>query len=161
MSNVLIQKSIINDVNGQSLCVQELMEQIVDTILKAKYVSFEREGDAIDFTFSSSLTISEDTILTNILSSHQSINPIQVSLSNAVEFGYHLIAQYKELNLLRGRTTTEVDQILTDLHEVLNALYSGSLYVAKDRIIAFAPTTLVTQSDKDDFLAKLNAYLGL
>ena len=161
MSQVLIQKSISTDITSQAVSVSKLMNEIVQSSLNAKFVSLDRDSDILSFVFSASLTTDENTEFNSIIQNHQPTDAIIKILNDAEVFGRKLVDEYKKLNILRGRTTDEVDQILTDLKDVLDALFTGSLYVALKRINDFTATALVTQADKDDFTTKINKYLGL
>lgn len=161
MSNFLVSKSVSLDFPSSQISVPNFCLDLEKSSLNKKLVKVERDGDSVGVYFTSALTVDEQNDLDSIITNHKTSRPIVESLMSAEMFGRHLVDEYKELNILRGRTTVEVDQILLDLDSVLNALFTGSLYVALDRITAFTPTTLVTQADKDDFISKIQNYLGL
>jgi len=83
------------------------------------------------------------------------------SICRAMDFGHKLIVEYGAKNVLRGYTIAQVRTVATKLNEVQSLLLSGSLYCAKQAITEMEVDSLVTQEDKDEFLSKINEYLGL
>lgn len=86
---------------------------------------------------------------------------VAARIMGAMDFGKKLMVDYGTTNVLRGYTMDQVRAISAKLSEVQTLLLSGSLYCAKQAITDMTPDENVTQSDKDIFLAKINAYLGL
>jgi hypothetical protein len=82
-------------------------------------------------------------------------------IRGAMDYGKNLMVDYGTKNVLAGKTVDQIRLISTKLGEIQTLLLSGSLYCAYQAISQTTPDENVTQADKDDFLAKLGAYLGI
>ena len=82
-------------------------------------------------------------------------------IKNAMDFGTQLMVEYGTKNVMRGYNVEQTRTVANELSELQSLLLSGSLYCARQVLIDVVPDNLVTQEDKDEFLAKLNAYLGM
>ena len=88
-------------------------------------------------------------------------NLISKRITNAMSFGNKLIVEYGTKNVLRGYTVQQTRSIAFKLLEVQSLLLSGSLYCAREALFELTPDNLVTQADIDEFMAKINTYLGV
>jgi hypothetical protein len=82
-------------------------------------------------------------------------------IRGAMDFGKTLMVDYGTSNVLAGKTVSQIRAISIKLSEIQTLLLSGSLYCAHATISDMVPDESVTQADKDSFLARLEAYLGI
>lgn len=85
---------------------------------------------------------------------------VYAKIEDAMAFGETLVIQYGVKNTLRGYTTEQVASVVTTLADVNALLRSGALATAKSVITALTATALVTEQDKSEFIAKIDAYLA-
>ena len=80
-----------------------------------------------------------------------------------MEWGKRIIALVLVQNSKKvGLTNSQIAQINGTFAQIKGLLDTGSLNTAKDAITAISPDgVLVTQEDKDIYLAEINAYPGL
>lgn len=86
---------------------------------------------------------------------------IGVRIQKAMDFGKKIMIDYGTKNVLRGYSVEQTRAVSVKTAELQSLLLSGSLYCARQAIMEMVPDETVTQVDKDEFLAKINAYLGL
>lgn len=86
---------------------------------------------------------------------------VKNSILDAISFGNSLIVDYSVKNVMRGRTAEQIATLAGDLKDVAFLLNTGALYTALQLVMAIAPTELLLQEDKDEFIAKLTTYLGI
>ena len=82
-------------------------------------------------------------------------------ISAAMDFGKKIMIEYGTKNVMRGYNVEQTRAVAVKTSELQALILSGSLYCARQAIIDMVPDDLVTQADKDEFIAKFNAYLGI
>lgn len=89
------------------------------------------------------------------------ITSIKNAIARSKVFGDDLIAEFGAENIALGYDTATIATISSELFEVQLALQSGSIYVARQKIDEY-PTngTWLTQTRKDAYLAKIDAYIA-
>lgn len=91
---------------------------------------------------------------------------IQVIVANAItsaqQFGNGLMVQFATENVLMGMTQDQMDEILSNLAEVMSALTSGSLKIAIIRINRLDPNDpLLPASRIQQYRNQIEDYLGI
>lgn len=87
---------------------------------------------------------------------------VQSRISAARIFGIGLVTQYGATNVLAGKTTEQVQQIMQITGKVVVALNTGSLYVSIAELDAIEPDgVLISTSQITFFRNKIQDYLGV
>lgn len=77
-------------------------------------------------------------------------------------FGIGLVTEYGATNVLAGKTTEQVQQIMQITGKVVVALNTGSLYVSLAELAAIVPDdTLITAAQVTFFRNKIQDYVGV
>lgn len=82
-------------------------------------------------------------------------------VKSAIAFGNSLIVDYAVQNIIAGKQTSEVKEILDRLSTLMAMLKSGSLYTALEELDRVHADNLITQPTIDQFKGKIRTYLGM
>lgn len=82
-------------------------------------------------------------------------------VKGAITFGNSLIVDYAVQNIMAGKQTSEVKEILLRLTTLMSMLKSGSLYTALEELDHIQADSLITQATIDQFKGKIRSYLGM
>lgn len=144
--------------------VPELLTREIKASAVGQYFnSLSFDGTTVNID-SNTLTGSQVATLDGVVAAHADDPTLLVyekAVDDAIEFGEDLIKEYGLKNIMRGYTATQIVTVANDLSLITNLLRSGAIETAKSQILAFVPTAEVVQADKDEFLTKIDAYLGV
>ena len=79
----------------------------------------------------------------------------------ARSFGETIVDTIAVKNVSKGLSEGQIKQVIQDYELVMQMLMAGAIATARDEVAAMVPDgTRITQADKDEILAALDAYLG-
>lgn len=86
---------------------------------------------------------------------------LQSRMESAIAFGKQLMIDYAKRNILAGKTTQQIMDIMIKMQFIKNLLDSGSLYTALDAIRLVPIDDITPQEDMDWAINKLKNYLQI
>ena len=143
-----------------------LKKMIVDSSLNGKFDSVIQNGDFVELSATPALTAPEKAVLDGLISGYdthpfkqrEDLKPILAQMK--IE-GDKILDDYALKNKLRGYTEAQVYAVADYLRVEFDLAKSGALATLKYGITNKAVTAEFTQEDKDEFIAKINAILGV
>lgn len=79
----------------------------------------------------------------------------------ARSFGESIVDMIAVKNIQKGLTAAQIKQVVAEYEEIRTLLVSGAIATARADVAAMTPDGVrITQADKDEILAAIDAYLG-
>lgn len=124
--------------------------------------------DNVQISFSRALNSSEQDEITAIINA---IGPTydlmirkgieQNTMHWAMEQGRILLAQFASNNLYRGKTQTQINELITNYPVLVNSLLTGSLTTAYITFSNMSPDSNISQEEIDEFTLRIAIVIGL
>jgi len=140
------------------------------TLIQASKSSFSQEDIdayrsvkcAVDGTTNLQITLDGTTVSFTPKVSPPLLSVVQGQLAGAQDFGNSIILQFAAENYLGGYSTTDLNTVLTTLTGVMQALQTGSITIALQRLEALEPDgQIITVARLTEYRNILQAYLGM
>ena len=116
------------------------------------------QGVLFNFSFSDEFVLEETDI-----SDRELFLRIKAIGDGAANFGKEVVSEFRAENIMLGITQKGMTwEVMTKTKDIVYALESGSIYVAKSLLEDFTDfdSEFITQERIDKFLLKINTFLG-
>lgn len=136
--------------------------------LRPKFSSISLEESSVTVSFSEALTVSEHDELNVIVSDYSETHELVVRdsiernvMSAAMLFGQTFLTKFAANNIYRGKTSEQINSLLSTYPTLILAAQTGSLNTLYAVISSMVPADNISQEEIDEFKKRLELYLGL